>query len=157
MVQPLRWWVIPGALVVLARVVTLGDAPAPTAPGRSASPPAPLAEVAAPAGPVVVRDASGHRQGPLSLGVDGALVLSLPAECTGQRVSLTLWKRSVAGREVQPWLVAEPRVRADAVLPIAGQPAGRYDVEVRLGEGPAQLLQRNDVALPGAVDFRTAR
>lgn len=155
MVQPLRWWVIPGALVVLARVVTLGDADA--APPAPAPAPAAAPLVEAAAGPVVVRDASGNRGGPLTLGVDGALVLSLPAQCTGQRVSLTLWKRSAAGREAQPWLVAEPRVRADAVLPIAGQPAGRYDVEVRYGEGPAQRLQRNDVALPGAVDFRAAR
>lgn len=157
MVQPLRWWVIPGALVVLARVVTLGDAPAPAATPGAALPPAPLADVAAPAGPVVVRDASGHRRGPFALGVAGALVLSLPAECAGQRVQLTLWRRAATGREASPWLVAEPHVRADAVLPIAGQPAGRYDVEVRLGEGPAQRLQRNDVTLPGAVDFRTAR
>jgi hypothetical protein len=157
MVQPLRWWVIPGALVVLARVVTLGDVPAPAGPGRPAPAPAPLAEVAAPAGPVVVRDASGHRQGPLTLGVEGALVLSLPAECAGQRVQLTLWRRSAAGRETSPWLVAEPRVRPDAVVPIASQPAGRYDIEVRIGEGPTQRLQRNDVELPGAVDLRTAR
>ncbi len=161
MAERLRWWVIPGALVVLVRVVTLGEATPvvfkdqPSAPAVSpaVAEAAPLAESAS--GPVLVRDASGRRSRPVTLQTSNALILALPRECAGQRVELTVWRRGAAGREAEPWLSAKPRVRDDALVPIGGQPAGRYDVEVVWTNGTdEQRRHAENVAVPGPVDLR---
>lgn len=154
MADRLRWWVIPGALVVLTYVVVEGDAATRRPEPRPAHPvPAPLGETAA--GPVVVRDAAGRRSGPIVLPTAGALVLQLPAACAGAEVTLTLWRRTAAGREASAWLTATPTVRDDAVLPLGGQPAGRFDVEVVWGTGAeVERLQATDVVVPGTCDLR---
>ena len=154
MADRLRWWVIPGALVVLCYVVVQGDAATRRPlPGPALPVAAPLGETAA--GPVVVRDAAGRRSEPLVLPTAGALVLQLPTEFAGEPVTLTLWRRTAAGREASPWLTATPKVRDDAVLPLGGQPAGRFDVEVVHGSGSlAQRLLATDVVVPGTCDLR---
>lgn len=154
MAERLRWWVIPGAIIVLARVVTLDDGTGRQPEAAPVAAPAPLDETAA--GPVVLRDASGRRSAPVPCPADAAnaLLVQLPVACAGQRVQLTLWRRLGNGREALPWLTATPRVRSDAVLPIAGQPAGSYDVEVMTQEGAAAAARTaTDVVVPGRVDL----
>ena len=151
-----KWWVIPGALLVLLRLLTL-DAPAPAA-GPNAMPavaspraaqPAPAA--AAPLAPAA-REASGRRQLELPLGLaDGALVLVMPAERRGERVALTIWRRVGGAREAEAWLQGRPKVRADGTLPIAGLAAGHYDVEVRTDDG--RRFAANGVAAPARVQL----
>jgi len=164
MAARLRWWMIPAALVVLARVVTLGEPaePAEPAPPAAAAVPASAARSAAPmvetlAGPVVVRDAAGQRRGPLALPAD-PLVLRLPAEAAGQRVVLSVFCRDGGARAMAPVLRATPLVSADGIVPIGGLCAGRCDVEVEFGTGPAvQRLCAEDVVVPGTVDLRARR
>ncbi len=139
----LRWWVIPGAMIVLARVVTLGG------PDHGAVA-TPEDAVAVPER-VVVQDASGQRV-VLSLGelAAQALVIDVPAELAGERVTLTVWRRVDGAREGAAWIDARPRVGSDATLPIAGLQAGRYDVKVVAGD---RTFTRDDVAAPGVVTF----
>ncbi|MBL8732146.1 MAG: hypothetical protein JNN13_07230 [Planctomycetes bacterium] len=152
MAERLRWWVIPGALIVLAHVVSL-DSGGPPAPGGDARGPA----VALP--PVVaVREASGSRSRPLALAATAtrAFVVHLPGH-EGQRGEMTIWRRLDAGREATPWLTLRPKVRGDGSIPIAGLPAGRYDVEMVFGDGAAaERLAATAVDAPGSVEFAAA-
>jgi hypothetical protein len=145
MAERLRWWVIPGAVVVLLRIVTLDSG--------AATPPATSAASAGAIGPVVVRDASGQRsEAVLSLG--NAFVLRLPDDWAGVRVSMRAWRRIGDKPDASPWFTATPRVRRDATLPIAGMQAGRYDVEIVAGEGTARReLRGSDLALPGTHEL----
>jgi hypothetical protein len=152
MAERLSWWVIPGALLVLWRVVLL-ETPAGVVEGPAPVVQAPAAVDVA-RGPVIVRDASGVRSTPSKLPIENALVLYLPLECVGQRVQLSMWRQLDGVREAKPWLEATPRVRADALLPIGGQPAGLYDLEVVYGSGTeATHLVRHGVVAPGTVDL----
>ncbi len=152
MAERMRWWVIPGALVVLMRVVTLeGQAPAS----------APTCDVAIEAdegpGLVVLRDAAGQRTGPVAFGSSLALVVSMPAECVNQRGVMTIWRRLDGAREREPWLVMRPRVRSDATVPIAGLSTGHYDLEMQFGDGEDGLrLLAPDAEVPGEVTMRRA-
>jgi hypothetical protein len=147
MTTRLRWWVIPAALVVLVRVVTLPatSAVTPTAPatGPAAVPAIGLAER------VVLRDASGARRGPVALpAAASALLLECGAELAAQRVQVRLWRCQAGAREAAPWLEFVPVVPAAGVLPIAGLAPGSYDLEVRSSSGDV-VLSATGVAVPG--------
>jgi len=151
MAERLRWWVIPGAVVVLLRIVTLDS-------GAAAPPPATSAVPDSAVGPVVVRDATGQRSAPRMLPVHDAFVLRLPSDWAGQRVQMRAFRRIDGAADASPWFTASPRVRSDATLPIAGMQAGRYDVEIVTGEGTARReLRGSDLALPGSHALSGAR
>ena len=157
MSHPSRWWTIPGALLVLAGVLTLGDRTSGRSPGRERAvigTPVAMAAAELP-GEVFVRDASGQRR---LLALDAlageVLIVSLPKRCAGKRVHLTLWRRIDGVRESQAWIDIRPPVRSDATVPMAGIVAGRYDVRVEIEGEPPQF--RLDVASPGRVDFAAA-
>jgi hypothetical protein len=156
MVDRLPWWVIPGALVVLARVVTLQPAtpsPQPAVAGTAV-------EAADATERVYVREATGPRLGPISLPVRAseAFVVTLPRECADSLVQMTVWRRRDGQRENEPWLALRPRVRADATVPMVGLAAGRYDVEVVAGDrgDGVRRCGATDVAAPGGVTFALA-
>lgn len=149
MADGLRWWVIPGALVILARAVTLPprEATVPVAPAAaSRSDDAQL---------VRVQDASGSRQ-ELTLPVPTAqaLFVDCPAILATRRVDMVIWRRIDGVREAEPWLRLRPRVRTDHIVPIAGLPAGHYDVEVRCDE---QVFMAQGVSMPGAARLSAAQ
>jgi hypothetical protein len=145
--ERLRWWVLPGAIVVLLRVVTLGDSdhevPAPAAP----------IEASEAGGTVAVLEASGRRSPPqtLPLSTATAFVVGVPERHRGQRGEMTLWRRVDGQREARAWLTLRPRVKADGTIPIAGLGAGRYDVALRFDDA---VLVAENVAAPGAVALR---
>ena len=145
MAERLRWWVIPGAVVVLLRIVTLES-------GAGALPPAATSPVPeATVGPVVARDASGQRSELRLPSVRDAFVLRLPSEWAGRRVQMRAFRRIAGAADTSPWFTAAPRVRSDATLPIAGMQAGRYDVEIVTGEGTTRReLRGSDLAMPGS-------
>ena len=142
MVQRLRWWVIPGSLVVLARVVTLPSGEAAVLPA------APARDAVAFAERAVLQDASGTRSGvlPFETVPQAAFVITLPAALVGQRGHKQVWRRVEGAREALPWLTLQPRVRDDGTLPMTGLQAGRYDVELRFSE-PA--FRGDDLVVPG--------
>lgn len=150
MADRLRWWVIPGALVVMARVVTLesGDAATPAEVPVEAS-----SERAAPA----AQDASGPTlRVPLAataVGTKQAFVLELPATLAGRQVETTVWRAGDAHRG-EPWLHFTSTVRSDGTIPVAGLAPGRYDVEVHDPAGGSFGLR--SVAAPGRVPFDAA-
>ncbi|MCA8973139.1 MAG: hypothetical protein KDC98_00385 [Planctomycetes bacterium] len=167
----LAWWTIPGAIVVLARVITLSPgsigSPRPSmaanAPGSSgavaaiatersaAAQPAALSELS---GPVIVQDVSGRRRGPLWLSFDNALILQLPAATAGTTVELSLERYAGDDGQRSEWLAASLPVRADATLPFANLPAGRYALEISWNvAGAAQRIVR-DLESPGTIDLR---
>jgi hypothetical protein len=139
MAERLSWWVIPGALVVLGHVVTLG---------RSAPPPAaPQPVDAAAGGPIaVVRDAAGTRSSPRPLAelTAGPLLVRVPGPRPAGRVAVTLWRSHDGVPEQRPWLQFDAPVRADGTIAIAGLAAGTYDVRCELPHGA--------VATAAAVD-----
>jgi len=114
--ERLRWWVLPGAIVVLLRVVTLGDS------GHDAPPPGAPVEASASGGTVAVLEASGRRSPPqtLPLTTATAFVVGVPERHRGQRGEMTLWRRIDGQREAGAWLTLRPRVKADGTIPIAG-------------------------------------
>ncbi len=142
MADRLRWWVIPGALLVLVRVVTLGG-------DRLAS--APVVPVAADAAPVATAvDASASRRRlPQQALPGGAIVVHAPAALAGQRGDLRIWRRLDGQREAQPWLTCRPRVRDDGTLPFTGLAAGRYDFVFTVAGGTS--WSADDVAVPGST------
>lgn len=142
MAERLRWWVIPGSLVVLARVVTL-----PVADESAAAVNMPHEAVAFPER-AVVQDASGTRSGVLDFATvsERAFVIRLPVALAGQRGHLQVWRRIEGAREATPWLTLQPRVRDDGTLPMTGLQAGRYDLELRLG---SESFHGSDVVVPG--------
>lgn len=161
----LRWWVIPGALVVMTGVLLLGNARpdeaerVPSQPSKQA--PASASErrglESGESGPTVVmaRDASGRRQlMAIDLTESRALILEFPGEFAKQRIDLTLWRRMDGKREAKPWMQLQPLVRADGTLPMAGIVPGNYDIEAGLVGGAAVLLE--DQTAPGRVPFLTA-
>lgn len=150
MADRLRWWVIPGALVVMARVVTLdsGEATSPRAIPADAT-----TERSAPA----AQEASGgHLRVPLaatSVGTAPAFVLELPATLAGRRVETRVWRAGEA-HQGEPWLHFTSTVRADGTIPIAGLVAGRYDVEV--SDPASGSFGLRAVEAPGRVPFDAA-
>lgn len=150
MADRLRWWVIPGALVVMARVVTLesGDAAAP----RSV----PVEATSSRATPAAQDASAGHLRVPLAataVGSAQAFVLELPATLAGRRVETTVWRAGDA-HAGEPWLRFSSTVRSDGTIPVAGLAAGRYDVEVHDPAGGSFGLR--SVAAPGRVPFDAA-
>jgi hypothetical protein len=147
MAPRLRWWMIPGACIVLLRVVTLE--PAPRTERTPATPVAASVRVDAPTAP---REATARRARIDADQVTTAapFVLHLPEAVAGERVQVRLWRRTAGGREHTPWLEFTPRVRQDRAVPIAGLAEGAYDVEVVLPSGKA--LRASAVAAPGACE-----
>jgi len=145
--ERLRWWVLPGAIVVLLRVVTLGDS------GHDAPPPGAPVEASASGGTVAVLEASGRRSPPqtLPLTTATAFVVGVPERHRGQRGEMTLWRRIDGQREAGAWLTLRPRVKADGTIPIAGLGAGRYDVALRFDDA---VLVAENVTAPGAVSLQ---
>lgn len=141
MADRLSWWVIPGALVVLTRVVTLGDPTPTTAPTVAQE--ASHAEDA-----VVLRDATGRRSEPRSWAAltKGALVVHLPQRYAGRSGQVTVWRQ---GERSTPQLSVHVPVRDDGTIPIAGLGAGQYDVQVCFGAGGAPVFAERGVAVPG--------
>ncbi|MFM1872817.1 MAG: hypothetical protein RL398_2239 [Planctomycetota bacterium] len=139
MAERLRWWVIPGAVLVLARVVTLPPRDVSVLPS----------EATAKATFVVARDAAGHRQ-PLALPATSAraLRLSLPTELVGERVQVVLWRLQDGVREPAEWLRFSCTLRPDALVPILGLPAGEYDVEA---EAAGRAFLAVGAAMPDTV------
>jgi hypothetical protein len=140
--ERLAWWVLPGAMLVLLRVVTLGE--------PETTPPVVAVDASAHGGSTAVLEASGRRLGDIVLpvGEAGAFMLSVPARHVGVRGDMTLWRRTPQGREASPWLRLRPRVRSDATIPMSGLAAGRYDIELRFGE---VVLVAENVVAPGTV------
>jgi hypothetical protein len=153
MAERMRWWVIPGAMVVLLRVVTLDGPRADTLSSRD------MAEQAAADGLVVLQDASGQLSGAAGPGAAEAeaCIVSLPADRKGLRGVTTVWRRLDGERERAPWLVLRSRVRSDATVPMPGLGKGRYDLEMVFGDGQAGgRFVAQDVAVPGTVTLREA-
>ncbi|MCA8964451.1 MAG: hypothetical protein H6838_18125 [Planctomycetes bacterium] len=149
MAEGLRWWVIPGALVILARTVTLP-------PRESLTTAVPAVATADEGGNLVqVQDASGSRQ-PMVLPVPTAhaLFVRCPEQLAGRRVQMVIWRRVDGAREATPWLRLTPRVRNDHTVPIAGLEDGRYDIEVRDG---GLVLAADDAAMPGEAVLTAAQ
>ncbi|MEO6595588.1 MAG: hypothetical protein ABIP94_12620 [Planctomycetota bacterium] len=147
MTERMRWWVIPGAMIVLLRVVTLGGVSEPV---EEQSPPV---EAVPEVGLAVVRDATSQRRGPRPM-INGELILvvEVPEQQRGQRGVMTIWRRTNGQREAESWVVLRLRVRNDATLPIACLAAGRYDIEFEFGEGQdTQRLFASAAVVPGTV------
>ncbi|HEU4419713.1 MAG TPA: hypothetical protein VFT55_12300 [Planctomycetota bacterium] len=142
--ERMRWWVIPGALVVLLRVVTLEGTVGETWQPDDAD------DVE---GVVVLRDATGSSGGKVA---EAACIVSLPAEQIGLRGVMTVWRRLDGERERTPRLVLRSRVRSDATVPVAGLAKGRYDLEMVFGEGAGRHFAACNVEVPGAVTLRKA-
>ncbi len=141
--ERLRWWVLPGAMIVLLRVVTL-DQPETPAASRTA------VDASGEIGTVAVLDAAGKRTQPglVPLATTEAFVVTLPSQFVGQRGDMTLWRRVGDHHEAAPWLQLRPRVRTDATIPIAGLAAGRYDVELCFD---GMVLRAENVVAPGTI------
>lgn len=149
MADRLRWWVIPGALVVMARVVTLesGD-PAPhTEPVEATS------SRAVPAAHEAIGPTLRVPLAATAVGTKQAFVLELPATLAGHRVETRVWRAGEAPHG-EPWLQFSSTVRSDGTIPVAGLAAGRYDVEVQEPAGRAYGMR--SVAAPGRVPFDAA-
>lgn len=138
----MRWWVIPGALVVLLRVVTLEGT------GGETWQPDDADDVE---GVVVLQDATGSSGGRVA---EAACIVSLPREQIGLRGVMTVWRLLEGEREPTPRLVLRSRVRSDATVPVAGLAKGRYDLEMVFGEGPGRHFAASDVEVPGRVTLR---
>ena len=143
----LRWWVLPGAMLVLLGVLTLGE---PDAAGDVAA-----VEASDGSGTTAVVGASGRRLGelPLPVGGAGAFVVTLPVGQARARGTMRLWRRLATGREAQPWLQFRGRVRGDGTIPIAGLAVGDYDVELQLD---GAVLWAGAGSAPGTVPLRPA-
>ena len=137
MADRLRWWVIPGAMFVLVRVVTLDAKDDVFADGVPT-------EASAPAGEVVIAEANGRRLGPIAIDTAGAASIHVPGAWCGERGDMTVWRRVAGAREAAPWLVLRPRSRADGTIPLLGLAAGRYDFELRFD---GTTLRADDVFL----------
>lgn len=145
--QRLGWWTLPAAMLVLLRVVTLdgADAREQVAPVDAAA-----------SRDVMVLEAAGRRSAPLPApvpAVAGAVFVAVPALHAGARGSMTIWRRTAAGREAEPWLEFTPKVPSDATLKIAGLAAGCYDFEWRCGDA---VLVAEAAAAPGTVELQPA-
>ncbi|MBL8735176.1 MAG: hypothetical protein JNL12_01985 [Planctomycetes bacterium] len=149
MADRLRWWVIPGALVVMARVVTLesGDPAAHTGPVEATS------SRAVPAAHEAVGPTLRMPLAATAVGTKQAFVLELPATLAGHRVETRVWRAGEAPHG-EPWLQFSSTVRSDGTIPVAGLAAGRYDVEVHDPAGRAYGMR--SVAAPGRVPFDAA-
>jgi hypothetical protein len=145
MAQRLAWWGIPSATAVLATVLCFGSAGVTSLP--SSPPPAtasPLPPNVAPtpslAARAVLQDASGNRSGVQDLAelAAGAFVLEFPVSCRGHRCEVVIWRASEGKRDDTPFRRCRPTIRSDGTLPIAGLPAGCYDLEATF-EGELSL------------------
>lgn len=148
MADRLRWWVIPGALVVLVRVVTLGVE------AENARDVGFVAEASAPLGETTIAEANGPRLRAMVIDTAGAAMLRFPTAFAGQRGDMVVWRREGGRRASEPWLVLRPRVRDDGTLPFAGLDAGHYDFEFRVD---GVTLIANDAAVPGDVSLSAGR
>lgn len=135
MANGLRWWVIPGALLVLlGTLLRIGDTRTATATGGKAPSPA-LAPVAELPDSVEIREASGSRARlNLRAAQSGAFVLDFGEGAAARGVALTIWRRDDAGGRAL-WSELRPTVRGDGTVPMLGVPAGDYDVEAVLADG----------------------
>lgn len=146
MADRLRWWVIPAALLVMARVVTLGEpsleqqplvVPATGKPHGKQVHEASAARVRLPADRIDTTD-------------ERAFVVALPGEFAGARARCTLWRHMANGREAAPWLTFTSTVRDDGTVPISGLAAGRYDVAVAVPHGGNDVqFAIDDAVAPG--------
>lgn len=152
MADRLRWWVIPAALLVMARVVTLGEPSldqqpaAVPATGKAHGKQVQEATAARMRAPADQLDTAGER----------AFVVALPAELAGARARCTLWRRTANGREAAPWLAFTSTVRDDGTVPISGLAAGRYDVAVAVPHGGHDVqFAVDDAVAPGRATMAT--
>lgn len=148
----MRWWLIPAALLVMARVVTLGEPAEATLPAVPATGKLQQKQV---------HEATALRlhvrSDQLDTAAERAFFLAVPAEFAGLRAKVTLWRRSANGRENTPWLVFAATVRVDGTVPISGLAAGRYDVAVQLPTaGEATTFAVDDAMAPGRADMTAA-
>lgn len=168
----LRWWVTPGALLVLTGVLTFGtERPSEHAPRpetgdslktgsendssgapTSGAPTESLPAVGA--REVMVRDATGQRSAIAFGHPSETLVLAFPQRFVGKRVELTLWRCMDGRRETTPWITLSPKVREDTTVPMAGVVAGIYDIECAAADEPDLCLQ--GVRSPGSAQFGMA-
>lgn len=156
----LRWWVTPGAMIVMTGVLTFADEDLSSSKQRtpqatSLAMTAKDVDRAALPEHVMVRDASGKRQ-PFAFAAAASepLILMLPDHFAGQHIDVTLWRRINDQREQEPWMSLRPLVRADATLPMAGIVPGSYDIEVGLPDS-ARFLAVGQKS-PGQVSFAAA-
>lgn len=152
MADRLRWWVIPAALLVMARVVTLGEPSIEQQPlvvpatGKTHGVQAHEATAARLRLPADQLDTASER----------AFVVALPSEFAGSRARCTLWRRAANGREAAPWLTFTSTVRDDGTVPISGLAAGHYDVVVRVPHGAGDVeLAVDDAVAPGRAAMAT--
>ena len=152
MADRLRWWVIPAALLVMARVVTLGEPAldqqpsAVPATGKAHGKQAQEATAARVRVPADQLDTAGER----------AFVVALPSEFAGSRARCTLWRRTANGRDSAPWLAFTSTVRGDGTVPISGLAAGHYDVAVQLPHGGRDVqFAVDDAVAPGRATMAT--
>jgi hypothetical protein len=152
MADRLRWWVIPAALLVMARVVTLGEPSIDQQPlvvpatGKTHGKQAHEATAARLRLPADQLDTAAER----------GFVVALPSEFAGVRARCTLWRRAANGREAAPWLTFTSTVRDDGTVPISGLAAGHYDVVVRVPNGGRDVeFAVDDAVAPGRAAMAT--
>ena len=104
---------------------------------------------------VLAREQGGPLR-PLPLGglMQQRLVLELPSEQVGRRATVRLFRCAGGGDDLEPWIVAHPRVLQDRTVKMAGVVDGRYDVEVEFDDG-ARFSARA-VTAPGVVTMAYA-
>lgn len=157
MADRLRWWVIPAALLVMARVVTLGE---PALDQQPSAVPATGKALGKQAQGKQAHEATAARWRVPADQIDTqgerAFVLALPSEFAGSRARCTLWRRTANGRDAAPWLAFTSTVRGDGTVPISGLAAGHYDVAVQLPHGGRDVQFAIDDALaPGRATMAT--
>lgn len=152
MADRLRWWLIPAALLVMARVVTLGEPAEATRPAVPATGKLQQKQVHEATAPRL------HlRSDQLDTAVERAFVVAVPTDFAGLRAKVTLWRRSANGREGTPWLAFTSTVRDDGTVPISGLAAGRYDVAVQLPTaGEETTFAVDDAVAPGRAAMTAA-
>ena len=153
MADRLRWWLIPAALLVMARVVTLGepaiDVPPPAVPATGKLQQKQVHEATAPR--------LHLRSDQLDTAAERAFFVAVPADFAGLRAKVTLWRRTANGREGTPWLVFAATVRDDGTVPISGLAAGHYDVAVQLPTAAEETtFAIDDAVAPGRADLTAA-
>jgi hypothetical protein len=146
-------------VIVLLRVVTLGDNPAGLSSRGTAI------DADASTGRATVSEASGQRASSntsvtltstvateLGIGVDERALILEFSDHAGERGRMTIWRRFDTGREAAPWLQFEARVRDDGTISIAGLAAGHYDLTLELGDGnTARHARGENVEVPGRL------
>jgi hypothetical protein len=143
MAAGLRWWVIPGAFVVLLGVLTLGER------NRTGDAGGFVGASGSAAG-ARAHDASGGRSHQQAV-----LIVAFEPEFEGRMVTLTIWRRIDGDREGTPCRLLRQSVGADCTVAVEGLERGRYDVAVDPQGGGRRVL--DDVSVPGAARFPAGR